>query len=89
MSDEFWADNGEVLLHKNSREIYHVTKRLLDVDGDDDTPARWDRHYELQDSTHTANQHWPEEDLVDCFLKIGKTVTGKPVNSEDLRYWFD
>jgi hypothetical protein len=93
MSDEseFWADHHEVLLHKRTREIYHVTKRFRDVDHDTPEYPEWARHYRLEDDTHTTREHWMEEDVTDCFQKIegGMVVSGKPVQAEELRYWYD
>lgn len=91
MSDpeNFWAEHGEVLLHKREREIYHVTDRYWDVDHENAEHPAWGRRYRLQDETHTTEQYWCEEDLVDCFLKIGEVVNGKPVQAEELRYWYE
>jgi len=87
--NDFWADENEVLLHKRTREIWHVMKRLNDVDNDSSKYPEAHRHYELQDETHTTNQHWCEEDLEDCFAKIGVTVIGKPVQADEMEYWYD
>jgi hypothetical protein len=89
MSDEFWAEDGEVLLHKRTREIWHVCMRLRDVDHDVPEYPEWARYYRLQDDTHTAEQYWAEEDLEDCFMKIGEVIDGKPRAAEELRYWYD
>lgn len=87
--DEFWAEKGEVLLHKRTRELYHVTRRMWDVDHDTPDYPEWGRYYRLEDDTHTTEQHWSEEDLVDCFLKVGEAVSGKPRQAEELRYWYE
>jgi len=91
MSDksDFWAKNGAVLLHKRSRELYHVCRRMIDVDGDSDDYPEMYRYYRLQDDTHTVEQYWPEEDLVDCFQKTGEVVKGKPVNAQEMEYWYE
>ena len=86
---EFWAEEGEVLLHKRTRELYHVTLRLWDVDHENSDYPEWARHYCLYDDRHTSKQYWPEEDLVDCFMKIGQIVSGKPIQSEELINWYN
>lgn len=91
MSDpaEFWADEGEVLLKKRDRELYHVAQRFWDVDHDSPDYPGMGRYYRLWDDTHTTDQYWIEEDVVDCFEKIGVVVNGKPRQAEDLRYWYE
>jgi hypothetical protein len=89
MGDDFAFEDGEVLIKKRERELWHVCLRLQDVDHDPDNPGEWGRHYRLQDETHTREAYWPEEDLVDCFMSTGEAVSGKPVNAEELRYWFN
>lgn len=88
---DFWADVDEVLLHKREREIYHVTHRFVDVDyGNLNSPERgFGKHYRLQDDTHTTEQYWCEVDVKDCFQKIGVKVTGKPIQSDELEYWYE
>jgi len=87
----FWADEDDVLLHKRERELYHVTQRFVDVDCTQlDYPERGDgKYYRLQDDTHTTEMYWCEVDVKDCFQKIGVNVSGKPIQSDELEYWYE
>lgn len=89
-SSEYWADKHEVLLHKRTRELKHVTERFWNVDQEpNEEYPEWGRYYRLQDDTHTTEEHWYEEDLKECFMKIGVVVSGKPLKADELEYWYD
>jgi len=87
--DDFWAEGGEVLLHKRTRELWHVTLRLRDVDHDAPEWPQWARYYRLEDDSHTTQAHWSEEDLSECFQKIGVVVDKKPIQADELRAWYE
>jgi len=83
---DFWAEQGEVLLHKRDRDLWHVTDRYINVDEETD---EWAGYYRLQDKSHTTHQHYSAEDIDSDFIKTGHVVDGKPVNAEEMSWWFE
>jgi len=80
MSSAFPFVEGEVILHKCDRELYHVMNRVVDIDDG----AEFVRLY---DDTHTADSWWYLEDIHDCFVSTGEVVTGKPV--QNMTEWYE
>lgn len=83
---DFWAEMGEVLLHKRDRELWHVTGRYEDVDAD---VPEFSGLYRLECDTHTTRMHYNAEDIEVDFMKIGEVVNGKPLQADELEYWYE
>ena len=63
----FWLEEGEVIQRKNNGDLWHVSRRLFDVDSGD-------RMYHVWDDTHTSDDYWHEDDARDVFERTDVIV---------------
>jgi len=78
MTSEPMFEQGDVLLHKYKCVVFRVSE-VFELLGSDQTVYR----YEIWDVTSTSRECWMEEEMSDCFEKVGHVDEATKIYYED------